>query len=420
MKLSFVRRIEKSEERQYLEIPFEVPAGVARIDIKYDYVRFRGAKEVTVIDVALCAPTGYGGASGSNRKHIYVGKADSARGYSMTETCAGTWYIIAGAYHVEAGGTDVSYEIEFTMKQRVLLRGELHCHSTASDGNQTTLELMQDAKRMGLDFLCISDHNAYSQNDEMAAPPIGLTMIPGMELTHYDGHVNLMGVTRPIACPFPINGRDMMMATLKEAKANGAHISPNHPLDFDCPWLFGMDVDMDSVEVWNGGIPIEANLLALNWWHDELCKGRKLAIRGGSDFHNTDALRTLGSPATWVYADSREPGDILKAIAAGSGFITITHRGPTMDLSAGDCSFGDTIKSGELVKASFYNLAADDVVKIITDRAVEALPITEPMVQFDLERCTAGIRFMRFEVWKRKIESLSGFPWLISNAIYIE
>lgn len=426
MNLSFTRRIEKSEQNLYLEIPFEVPAGVERIDIRYDYARLReevangqrARREVNIIDLALIGPSGFVGASGSNRTHIFVSKAHAARGYVPTEAVPGIWTIVAGAYHVEDGGVDVRYDIEFTMKRRQLLKGDLHCHSTASDGNLTTAELMQDAAKMGLDFLCVSDHNAFSQNDEMAAPPAGLTMLPGMELTHYDGHVNLMGARRPIRCPFPVNGKEALLGRLDEARSNGALVSVNHPFS-DCAWRFGLDLAMDCVEIWNGGTPPEQNLPALKWWHGELCRGRRLPIVGGSDFHATEPMRTLACPATWVYADSREPGDILEALKAGRGFVTLGHKGPTIDAHVGEAGLGEAAR-GRRVRAEFGALSAGDVVRVITDLGEENIAAPCAMAAFAVERELPGARFVRFEVWKTEPPSMACMPRLISNPIYFE
>lgn len=427
MNIRFERHILKSEERQQLLLPFEIPEGIERIDVRYAYQRFSEElaegqttrKEVNIVDLALIAPSGYVGASGSNRGHIHVSSAGSAKGYAPVRTEPGTWRIVAGAYVIREGGCLVSYDIELTPKARRLLKGDLHCHSTASDGNRTPANLMDEAARMGLDFLCISDHNAFSQNDEMAAPPDGLTMLPGMELTHYDGHVNFIGARRPVECPFPVNGRDAMLSRLGEARKNGALVSVNHPFA-DCDWRFGLDIDMDCVEIWNGGTPPEQNMPAIAWWHAELCKGRRLPIVGGSDFHFTEPMRTLACPATWVYADSREPGDIVAALKAGRGFVTLSHAGPTLWAQAGEAGLGEVSRGADAVRAEFAGLAAGDVVKIITDASAEQRVLPASMAKYTLEVPVRGAKFVRFEVWKPQLPSVGGWPWLISNPVYFE
>ena len=41
-------------------------------------------------------------------------------------------------------------------------KGNLHCHTTDSDGSLTPAEVVQYYKKEGYDFLAISDHNIFS------------------------------------------------------------------------------------------------------------------------------------------------------------------------------------------------------------------------------------------------------------------
>lgn len=426
--IRFTRQIKKSEERTYLELPFEVPADTARLDIRYQYQRYEEqagdegvvVKEVNIIDLALLSPQGFVGASGSDRRHIWISAADTSRGYMAMPVTEGTWTIIAGAYCVEAAGAEVCYEITLTPKARRLLKGDLHMHTTASDGNLTTAEVMQEAVRCGLDYICITDHNAFSQNDEMASPPAGLTVIPGMELTHYRGHCNLMGVKRPVQNPFGINTREQLRKRLAEAVQSGAAVSVNHPFS-DCPWEWGMaSTAYDLVEVWNGGTPPDQNMLCLEWWHQELQKGRRLPVVGGSDFHRSEAMRSLGCPATWVYSRSGEQQDILAALRAGHSFITLNHSGPTLEVRAGDGILGDQVSGVGEVEALFGRLQAGDRIRVITDRSAADYLCETAMSSRRLLLPAAGCLFMRFEVYRSAIRQFAEVPCLISNPVYFQ
>ena len=67
------------------------------------------------------------------------------------------------------------------------MKGDLHCHTTLSDGSLGIEEVIAQAKRMGLDFLAITDHDtldAYNEIYEYVKN--GLTkplIIPGVEFT---------------------------------------------------------------------------------------------------------------------------------------------------------------------------------------------------------------------------------------------
>ena len=66
------------------------------------------------------------------------------------------------------------------VEKRPMLKGNLHCHTTRSDGRLTPEENLQMYKEHGYDFLAITDHRRY--NFENFAPETGITVIPGMEM----------------------------------------------------------------------------------------------------------------------------------------------------------------------------------------------------------------------------------------------
>ncbi|MFC7495041.1 MULTISPECIES: PHP domain-containing protein [unclassified Nocardioides] len=71
------------------------------------------------------------------------------------------------------------------------MRIDLHTHSRASDGTDTPTELVHAAVRGGLDVLAITDHDTAAGWDEaaVAADEVGLTLVPGMEIsTGHRGH----------------------------------------------------------------------------------------------------------------------------------------------------------------------------------------------------------------------------------------
>lgn len=62
---------------------------------------------------------------------------------------------------------------------------DLHTHSTASDGQYTPTELIQMAKRRGLEVLALTDHDTMDGLEEAvhAGQRCGLSVIPGVELS---------------------------------------------------------------------------------------------------------------------------------------------------------------------------------------------------------------------------------------------
>ena len=194
--------LDKSQERGYIKVPFQVEKNTERIDIRYRYpsspVSSEGnyciSGEPCTIDLAVMLPDGtMAGASGSDRNHVWLSPLGSSAGFLSGELPEGTWHIIAGAYHVPAEGVTVEYTLEFTEKKRRLFKGDTHVHTTASDGILTPEEAAGLAKRMGLDYLFFTDHNNSAQNENLPDCD-DITLLPGTEWTHYKGHAGFLGV----------------------------------------------------------------------------------------------------------------------------------------------------------------------------------------------------------------------------------
>jgi 3',5'-nucleoside bisphosphate phosphatase len=72
----------------------------------------------------------------------------------------------------------------------VIVRIDLHTHSSISDGTDPPATVMQQAKAAGLDVVALTDHDTVAGHGAaVAAVPEGLTFVPGMELScRLDGH----------------------------------------------------------------------------------------------------------------------------------------------------------------------------------------------------------------------------------------
>ena len=363
------RRIEPSEKRTYFGLTFSVPEKIERIDLSYHYDRYRestvgaGAdasaerlcrdacggtadrpasahirRQINLIDLALSGPNGrFIGASGSDRDHIFVSGTQSAAGYASGPIEPGEWTIHVGAIEIAPEGCEVTYTVRLTPKRRRLWRGDMHVHTSASDGFLPTAETAALAKAAGLDFLAITDHNNYAQNDFPAVP--GITLLPGSEWTHLYGHANLLGVKKPLERAYCVDSPEDALELLGEARARGAFLSINHPF---WDWKLGYDLPFDGIEVWNGPM-VENNQKCVEWWHELLCARAiaagpaddwRLPALGGSDFHRPELERVLGSPCTGLYADSAEPDDLLDAVRGGRSYIAFAPNGPGVDIAA--------------------------------------------------------------------------------------
>jgi hypothetical protein len=186
------------------------------------------------------------GASGSDKLEFTISATAATPGYKPNDLKPGAWQIIVGAYLVAAEGVQVTYEIETTFKHLRLLKGDVHFHTVGSDGVQTLEELAWRAKRHGLDFLAVTDHNQTISPE--ALPHVdGVTLIPGVEWTHYKGHANFLGCGQPYDGSFIANTPEEVAAHFHSAHERGALIVANHPFDEGCPFLF--DIQKLPVDV---------------------------------------------------------------------------------------------------------------------------------------------------------------------------
>jgi len=340
-------KVNKEMEGTYYTIPFIVPDGVERISISYSYNSFsagtgKASKQKNVVDLGLMDQNGrFIGWSGSSKKTVFTGAFSSTPGYLMTETQQGEWSIIVGAYKIPNSGLDVCYEIEFTPRQPRWLTGDTHVHSDASDGQHDITTLAKKAKKAGLDFFAVSNHNNYTDNLNLLVVP-GLTILPAVEWTHYKGHFNFFGVTLPFDNSFIVNSEDEMLSLINSVKEKGALVSVNHPKCNICPYLWNNDDCFDLIEVWNGPMRM-VNMNALFWWHELLQFGKRIPIIGGSDFHRDLHPVRLGFPVIRVFASSPSVHDILFAIKSGHSYVTSSTGGAVLGLNCEEAMMGDSV-----------------------------------------------------------------------------
>lgn len=431
-KLHLEMFIEHEQQGMYLFLPFSMPENVETLKLRYDYPRYTGSEtaagkgrftsrqEVNIIDLGMIAPDGRQvGASGSDKREITIDGVRATPGYRATPLEQGEWKILVGAYKVAAGGVRVNYELTFTYKHRRWLKGDLHTHTHASDGVLTAEELAWRAVRHGLDYLAITDHNQMTSQDSLPEIP-GLTLIPGVEWTHFNGHANFLGVDRPYDEPFAANTPEEILGRFTSARKRGASITINHPFDEVAGFKLDMqNLPYDNLEIWNGPMR-ESNLRSVGLWQSLLSAGRKVAICGGSDYHRDTPFLFLGGPTTCVYASSASPQDILGALNAGHAYITFAPNGPWLEFTAGEAILGDSLPwtEGMQVDIRAGGLITGDVVRLVSGTGSEVLMQAPTPGDFDAAYPIAAPGFVRVEILRAFLPGIPMLPALISNPIY--
>lgn len=336
--------VTKEKEGTYYAINFEVPENVIKVTVAYDYLKptkgFMGdLKPTNCIDIGLSDEAGkFLGWSGSAHSKISVGQYSSTNGYKRQKINAGTWQILIGAYHVMPEGVEVTYTIDFEYEGEKLLFGDLHIHSDASDGKYDAFEIAKLAKKKGLDYVALANHNNYALNYNL--PQVDdFTFVPAVEWTHYKGHMNFFGVTAPFENSFIANTKEEMNTLIDNARSMGAVISVNHPKDHFCPYLWEDDNAFEMIEIWNGPMrPTNVNGIA--YWTELLNKGRQIPIVGGSDYHSPKGFAKIGNPVTAVYSASPSAEDILDGIKKGKSYVAYNKNGPVINIRYGQTPMG--------------------------------------------------------------------------------
>lgn len=228
--------------------------------------------------------------------------------------------------------------------------GDTHLHTTNSDGVLPTTDLIKYCKKMGLDFMIVTDHNYNSINKSYKDGNI--LVIQGQELTDKLGHINIWGKKVPSEPPHQLKSDEDYKLLVEKCRAEGATISVNHPFCSNCPFLLELeDFNFDCIEIWNT-VQHTDNVKNLDWWVNQLNKGNRIGAIGGSDFHRDYiGIPFLAMPTTYVLAESNTTEDILKAMREGRSIVTNSPRSSKIFLSCGEGQVGDTVKLSEHNKA---------------------------------------------------------------------
>lgn len=450
----------RADHQTYREVPFRVPAGVTRLTVDFAYT---GKEQKAVIDLGLRDPLRFRGWSGGNKQSFTLSETDATPSYLPGPLVAGTWKLVLGVPNLRKGG-EARYVAHIVLEHglrattfydaplkvgRGWYRGDLHMHTAHSDGQCLSLtkvlvpcpvfKTLEAAAARGLDFIAITDHNATSQNGalrELAPYFDNLLLIPGRELTTFQGHANVFGITGPL--DFQVGSpRAPTLATVQsEVEAAGGLLSINHPslpsgeACLGCGWSDkATDFSrVQAVETVSGGL-VEGPFSGIPFWETRLNAGQHITAIGGSDNHNAmldpSKAGSIGYPTTVVHAAALSQPAILAAIRAGHVFIDTTgSRDRLLEVaaSAGGSAveMGDTlaVAAGATVHVSVHVAhAVGGSLAVVGNGAKPALtsrPFADDAVSaFDVIG-DGQRRWLRVDV-----HGPDGKLWILGNPIYL-
>ncbi|MDT4761043.1 hypothetical protein [Sphaerochaeta sp. PS] len=189
----------------------------------------------------------------------------------------------------------------FSSDEGIWLKGNLHGHSTFSDGELSPQQVFDGYRGRGYDFFSLTDHNLYRSYE---TSDDGLILIPGFELTCYSKekriHLNFLqkGEKSLFAQNqrFAVENHEQTELFIKQAKDDYL-IMLNHP-----GWslLEYRDVEaMDSLfamEVFNYGSEWQDRVgESSHFWDNALMGGKRWCALATDDNHNQLCLVNIFS-----------------------------------------------------------------------------------------------------------------------------
>jgi predicted metal-dependent phosphoesterase TrpH len=371
---------------EYAYVPFDVPAKTTRINLTYNYPK----SDTCIIDLGVGNPDltdfpskgGLVGWSGGAQRDIFIATDGASPGY-QPGIRTGTWQVILGLYRVPNEPVTVEIEITFDFAPRVAARpaapsigpprgpswycGDLHCHTDHSDAKGSAATLHATARREGLDFLAVSDHNTTTAHasyfDHLTSAD--LVFVPAYEFTTERGHGNVFGA-REVE-DFRIRNDLDVVDMIGRIRAKGHLFSINRDKP-NIPWRYALP-EIDCMEVWHAPWP-SGNNISLKRYQARLSKGQRITAVGGSDFHQPAVadirnLATLARPCTFLFCEELSIEGILDALGKGRNFVTESPDGPRLVLNVGDIGHGGEIAGAKTISLAYHATdVAGDILEI--------------------------------------------------------
>ena len=453
----------------YLELPFTVPPGVERLTLSYDY-EHKG--DGVTLDLGLRDPDGLRGWSGSNKTDVMLSAWGATPSYRPGPIVPGEWTLILGVPNVREGRSS-TYTATITLEPDLSgeaalaaaslrinagspgwLRGDFHAHTGHSDGGCAlpgqlrapcpTMASLGAAADAQLDFIAITEHNTLSHLYDLVAlqPTTDIILIPGAEITTFEGHANVFGIVAPLDFQLGTTRLPGTDDLIDEVARRGALLSLNHPAlptgesCMGCGWSADTDFSrVEAIEVVNGSLvhrnAEEGAMSGIPFWEALLDKGHRITAIAGSDNHDpidrAMSQPPIGNAATQVFVSERSTRGIVNGVRSGRAVVDLTGSpGSALDLVFEEDGRA-IIMGGELSLADGQTATGVLNVRGIADGRIEAVasgaevtletdgPLADEAAILVTVVGAGGSGWFRFNVR----DSESGRLLLLGNPIYV-
>ncbi len=246
------------------------------------------------------------------------------------------------------------YALDQDLFDRRPYKGDFHMHSIRSDGRESPAYVAAACRRIGMDFMAITDHAKYEPSLEaihaFESLPIDLRIFPGEEIHSPDHPVHIVN----FGGKFSVNASFDSEAYRSEVRFLAGQLPPIKPgVDrlsaASCLWTFekirqagGLGIfchpywislhrydtpsalteyllerqPFDALELIGGYFPFESdsNHLQVARYHEARAEGKRIPIVGVSDAHGCERGELFGWYYTIVFSPSLIFGDVIQSI----------------------------------------------------------------------------------------------------------
>ena len=449
-----------ADHQTYRELPFRVPAGTTSVTVEFAYT---GKEQKSVIDLGIRDPQRFRGWSGGNKSRFTLTETWATPSYLPGPLPAGEWRLILGVPNLrrdaraeyaatvtlEAGGAFHGFAEAPLKTGPGWYRGDLHVHTGHSDGGCASQNgkrvpcplhrSLEAAAARGLDFVVVSEHNTTSHHQALAELQgffDDLLLIPGREITTFQGHLNVFGVTAPLDFQLGSERAPDLSRILDQVEAAGGLAVINHPnlpsgeVCMGCGWTARTDfARIAAIEAVNGAIS-SGPLSGVGFWEKQLGEGRRITAVGGSDNHDPtlSGNRAVGVPTTVVHADNLSHDAILAGLRGGHVFIDVEGtKDRLLEITARangrSARMGDALatEAGDLVRLKVRVAGAAGGRLVIRSSDPRFAPPDPIAVETDDAALDIAFGVDGRRGWVRaEVQGPDGRPWLIGNPIHFD
>jgi len=233
-------------------------------------------------------------------------------------------------------------------------KGNLHTHTTNSDGVMTPQQAVDRYADLGYHFLMLSDHDHVTNIHTL--DPRGMILIPGYEITAGGGHVLYVHTEHLLS---PNGDRQSMLDAINTRGGLSLINHPNWEEDFSHWPQAELDklTGYHGLEIYNGvSERAEGAALATDRWDRLLSRGRQVWGFGNDDTHET-----YDADITWnmVFAENPSVDALVSAMGGGNFYVsTGVHidalgvEGNTIRISSSDTQCFRVVRDHGMILAT--------------------------------------------------------------------